>query len=84
MKYIELDVRNALIVHGYDEDNRPLEEEIREEQYIRKLVAIERIRSISEQYILVSSSHGREMYWEYVGNLSDIKTKLAESSLIID
>lgn len=41
-----------------------------------KIVSIQRIQSISEKYILVKSSHGRIMYWEYKGTMEELKQKL--------
>jgi hypothetical protein len=42
-----------------------------------KLIAIDRIQSVSEKYVLVTSSHGRVMYWEYEGEMSVIQQRLA-------
>ncbi len=76
LKYIELDVKNALIFHGYDSENKPIEECIVEESFVRKLICVDRIRSISEQYLLVTGPDGREMYWEYKETLDEVKVKL--------
>lgn len=81
MKYLEVTVRTAYIVHGFDEDNR----EIREpgnDDFMTKLVAIERTQSISEQYLLVSGSHGRMMYWEYRDGLASLRERLAAAGLM--
>ncbi len=77
MKYIEVDVRTAIISHGFDAENRPIEERVNEQDYVKKVVSLKRILSVSEQYILVSAQDGREMYWEYLGTLQDIKDQLA-------
>ena len=84
MKYIELDVRTALVMHGYDQNNREIEEAVNETEYVTKLISIDRIQSISEQYLLVSSSHGRVMYWEYRGSMQDLKARLDKKALVID
>ncbi|WP_105102731.1 hypothetical protein [Microbulbifer pacificus] len=83
MKFLELEVRTALIVHGYDEKNREITEQINEPAFTTKLIAIERIQSISEQYVLVTSSHGRIMYWEYRGTLAELRGRLAEAGLML-
>ena len=44
--------------------------------YMKKIIAINRIQSVSEEYILVSSSHGRMMYWNYKGTMEELKQKL--------
>ncbi|MCG9794151.1 hypothetical protein [Flavobacterium algicola] len=74
--FIEIEVRTALIVHGYDVNDVAIEEKVNDINYIKKLVAIERIQSISEQYILVTSSHNRIMYWEYKETMQEIKQRL--------
>lgn len=81
--FIEIGVRTAIIVHGYDSKNSIIEEEIEEMKYMKKIIAVSRIQSISEKYILVSSSHGRIMYWEYKGSMDDVKKKLMNSNILI-
>ena len=83
MKYLELHVRTAATVHGYNEDNWEITEEHQEETYVKKLIAIDRIQSISEDFVLVTSSHGRVMYWEYEENYDEIRARLHLSGLII-
>ncbi|MCA0899851.1 MULTISPECIES: hypothetical protein [Microbulbifer] len=83
MKFLELDVRTALVVHGYDENNQEIIEQVNEASFMTKLIAIERIQSISEQYILVTGSHGRIMYWEYRDAMEQLRGRLAEAGLVI-
>ncbi|WGL15136.1 hypothetical protein PVT68_10150 [Microbulbifer bruguierae] len=83
MKFLELEVRTALIVHGYDEHNREITEQINDPAFANKLIALERIQSVSEQYVLVTGSHGRIMYWEYRGTLEQLRGRLAEAGLML-
>lgn len=83
MKFIEVDVKTEIIVHGYDDENREIIEDVHDQSFMTKLVAIDRIQSISDQFLLVSSSHGRVMYWEYKGMMSDLKRKLADAGLMV-
>ena len=83
MKYIQLEVRTAMIVHGYDSEKNEIVEKFSEQEFTEKLVLIDRIQSISDQYILVKSSHGRVMYWEYNGSFDEIKKKLRNAGLVI-
>lgn len=83
MKFLELDVRTALVVHGYDENDREVVEKVDEPEFMTKLIAIERIQSISEQYVLVTGSHGRIMYWEYRGTMGELRARLAEAGLML-
>ena len=83
MKFISLRVRNALVMHGYADDNSEIVEEVRDQQFMEKLIAVERIQSVSENYLLVTSSHGRVLYWEYEGDLASVKARLAAAGLVI-
>ncbi len=83
MKYIELEVRTALIVHGYDADQKEIVEEVNETDYVKKLISLDRLQSVSEQYVLVTSSHGRVMYWEYNCSMDQLKKTLSDNGLLV-
>ncbi|MFA6312799.1 MAG: hypothetical protein WCV99_20140 [Sterolibacterium sp.] len=83
MKFITVRVRTAIVMHGYTDDNKEIIEEFKEEPFLDKLLAVERIQSVSEKYILVSSSHGRVMYWEYEGGMSSIRKRLESAGLVV-
>lgn len=83
MKFIEVAVRTALVVHGFDANNQEIIETVNETEFVTKLVALERIQSISEQYLLVTGSHGRMMYWEYDMGLAELKQRLLEAGLLV-
>jgi hypothetical protein len=83
MKFISLRVRNALMMHGYTVDNQEIVEEFKDEAFVEKLIAIERIQSLTDKYVLVTSSHGRVMYWEYDGSLASVKSRLAAADLVV-
>lgn len=44
MKYTELEVRTALIVHGYDEKNKEIAEEVNEKNFISYLFLLNSIQ----------------------------------------
>lgn len=54
-----------------------------EDKFFKKLISVERIQSISEEYVLVSSSHTRVIYWEYNCSIQALAEKLKQSGLII-
>lgn len=83
MKYISLRVRTAMMVHGYTDDNKEIVEEFNDEPFVDKLVALERIQSVTEKYVLVTSSHGRVMYWEYEGGLAALGARLGAAGLLV-
>lgn len=83
-KFIALRVRNALIMHGYTPDNAEIIQEVAGEAFAEKLIAVERVQSATEKYLLVTSSHGRALYWEYEGGLAALKARLVQAGLVID
>ena len=83
MKFIALRVRNALVMHGYTPDNQEIVEEFKDEAFVDKLIAVDRIQSLTEKYVLVTSSHGRVMYWEYEGSLASVRERLAAAGLVV-
>ena len=83
MKFISLRVRNAILMHGYTADNQEIVEEFKDEAFVDKLIAVDRIQSLTEKYLLVTSSHGRVMYWEYEGSLASVKERLAAAGLVV-
>lgn len=83
MAFISLRVRNGLTVHGYAEDNSEIVEEHPAEEFVEKLVSIARIQSATEKYLLVTSSHGRVMYWEYDMSLAQLTEKLARAGCVV-
>lgn len=83
MKFISLVVRPAITFHGYTPDNQEIIEEFSDQPFAEKLIAVDRIQSVTEQYILVTSSHDRVMYWEYEGTLSEIIGRLDQANLVV-
>jgi len=83
MQFIELAVRTATIVHGFDSDNKEIIESVNDPEFMTKLISVQRIQSIGEQYILITGSHGRVMYWEYDCDMLELKQRLIASELII-
>lgn len=81
--FISLRVRNALVLHGYTADNNEIMQEFTDEPFVEKLIAVSRIQSATEKYLLVTSSHGRVLYWEYEGGLSALKERFTTAGLVI-
>ncbi|WP_282164425.1 hypothetical protein [Cellulophaga baltica] len=75
-KFIELSLGSFMISHGYDENNKEIEEHCPVQGFTKKLVAVERIKSLSEKYILADYVDGRWIYWEYEEEYAAVKEKL--------
>ena len=78
--YIEITVGNHQILHGFDAENKEIIEHVIVEKPAKKLVAIERILSVSEKFILTTYAFGRLVYWEYEGSYEELKEKLKEGT----
>jgi len=83
MKFIKLTVKNHQIMHGYDKKNKEILEQVVAEKATTKLIAIDRIKSISEKYILMTYAQDRMIYWEYEDKYSDLVAKLAAAGMLI-
>ena len=75
-RYIEIIVGNHQILHGFDSENKEIIEHVTVEKPTKKLVAIDRILSVSEKFILTTYGFGRLVYWEYEGTYEDMKKRL--------
>ena len=84
LAFIEVTVSNQIVWHGYDQLNQEIVEHINDQPPVRKIVAVSRIQSISEKYILVSSGFGRMAYWEYHDGYENLKRRLELAGLMID
>ncbi|MDG1728452.1 MAG: hypothetical protein P8K68_05025 [Algibacter sp.] len=76
MKFIELTLGSYIISHGYDNKNKEALQHVHSETFSKKLVAISRIKSVSEKYILTDYVDGRWIYWEYKEDFEDVKRLL--------
>ncbi|ETN95028.1 hypothetical protein [Zhouia amylolytica] len=77
-RFIELSLGSHIIVHGYDQLNKEITENVETEVFSKKLVAISRIKSVSEKYILTDYLGGRWIYWEYEEDFEEVKKLLLQ------
>ena len=70
-------------MRGYDDDNNAVVENHAEQEFTKKLISVERIQSITEEYILVTSSHDRDMHWEYDCTMQELAIRLSKSGMIM-
>ena len=75
-KFIELSIGSFIISHGFDEQNKEIEEHFTVEVFAKKLIAVDRIKSLSEKYILTDYLDRRWIYWEYEEEYNVVKEKL--------
>jgi hypothetical protein len=75
-------VKNYVIMHGYDAENKVIEESVEQDSYQEKLVAVDRIQSVSDSYILTTYTDNRLIYWEYEGGLRSLAAQMTEAGLL--
>lgn len=80
--FIELRLGSYAVLHGFDEANREITERVEVDGFHPKLVAVDRIRSISDQAVLIEYAHGRVIYWEYEGRYADLRLRLEAGGLL--
>ena len=83
MKFITLRVQPARTYHGYTEDNQTITEDIVGASFVEKVIAIDRILSITEDYVFITTTHGRVQTWSYEGTLEVVKGRLAGAGLLV-
>ncbi|MDO7173034.1 hypothetical protein [Mariniflexile sp. AS56] len=74
--FIELSLGSYIISHGYGTKQKEVMEHIPSEHFAKKLIAVSRIKSVSEKYILTDYVDGRWIYWEYEEDYEDVKKLL--------
>ncbi|MGJ5641900.1 hypothetical protein [Formosa sp. S-31] len=74
--FIELSLGSHVISHGYDSENQETMEHVEVEGFSKKVIAISRIKSVSEKYILTDYTDGRWIYWEYEEDYDYVKKLL--------
>jgi hypothetical protein len=74
-RFVSVVVGNHQIVHGYTPDNTEIIEKV-EAPRAKKLIAVDRILSVSEKFILTGYTAGRIVYWEYEGGLAALEPQL--------
>ena len=70
-------------MHGFDENNQEIIENVEVDQATLKLIAIDRIQSISEKFILTSYAD-RLIYWEYEESFEELIQQLSKTGLLIN
>ncbi|CDF78074.1 conserved hypothetical protein [Formosa agariphila KMM 3901] len=77
-KFIEIHLGGHVIIHGFDAHNKEITERVEAEDFTKKIIAISRIKSVSENFILTDYTDGRLVYWEYKEDYETIKKALTK------
>lgn len=82
-RFLRVRVKNHLIFHGFDADNHEIVDTFVQDEPMTKLIALDRIQSISERYILTSYAQDRLIFWEYDEEFESLEMRLAAQGLVI-
>jgi len=83
MKFITLHVKPDRTYHGYDAENRPITEDVTGNAFVEKVIAVDRILSITEDSVYITVPHGRVQTWSYEGSLESVKSQLKSAGLLL-
>jgi hypothetical protein len=83
VKFITLRLGSYKVLHGYDASNREITEEVKVEGYADKVIAVSRIKSISDKYVLTDYADGRWIYWEYEGGMQTLILRMEAAGVLI-
>lgn len=81
-KFIRARVKDYIVMHGYDGQNKEIEETVTQKKFVDKIIAVDRIMSVSEKFILTTYADGRIIYWEYEGGLEKLSKQLKKAKLL--
>jgi uncharacterized protein YrrD len=84
MHYISARIRPAKVFHGYDQGGSLVTAPMSNEHFVEKVIKVERILSITEDYIFIQCPHDTVQNWEYEGSLETMKGRLRQAGLLID
>lgn len=83
MKYFAAHVRPTKSYHGHDADRSPIIHQLPKQEFVEKIIRLDRVLSFTEEYIFIECPHDTVQTWEYQGSLSEMKAKLESAGLFI-
>lgn len=83
MKFITARVRPERVFHGYDDGKQAVINKLPNQDFVEKVIRVDRILSFTEDYIFIECPHGTAQTWEYEGNLDSIKTQLRAATMLV-
>ncbi|MBJ6134937.1 hypothetical protein JAU75_19015 [Ochrobactrum sp. Q0168] len=81
MAYITAEIRASKVYHGYDEDRKAVVDDLGAGGFVKKLIKVARILSVTEDYIFIECPHNTVQTWEYKGTLEDFRLKLRQAGV---
>jgi len=84
MKFIKLTVKNHTVMHGFDENNKEILEKCYVDQPTTKLIAIDRIKSICKDLVLIDYADNRWIFWEYEEDFENVVRQFEREKLLVN
>ncbi|MBK3745551.1 hypothetical protein G3A39_41050 [Paraburkholderia aspalathi] len=81
--YISAKIRPLEAYHGYDENHEAIIKNVSKEDFVEKLIRLDRVLSFTEDYIFLECPHNTVQTWHYQGGLDFIKEKLKSVGVLI-
>ena len=69
-------------MHGFDKDNKEILEKCEVEYATTKLIAIDRIKSICKDLVLIDYADNRWIFWEYEEDFESIIAQLEKAGMV--
>lgn len=83
MKFIKLTVKNHTVMHGFDKDNKEILEKCEVDKPTTKIIAIDRIKSMCKDLVLIDYADNRWIFWEYEENFDEIVARLKKEGVLL-
>ncbi|MCP4565510.1 MAG: hypothetical protein GY873_00625 [Bosea sp.] len=81
--YITARIRAEKTYHGYDENRQMIVDDNVRDDFVEKVIRLDRILSFTDKYIFIECPHNTVQTWEYEGSLEEIKAQLREVGLLL-
>lgn len=81
--YITARIRAEKTYHGYDENRQMIVDDNVRDDFVEKVIRLDRILSFTDKYIFIECPHNTVQTWEYEGSLEEIKAQLRGVGLLL-
>lgn len=82
--YFTAKIRAKAVHIRYNENGELLKRELLNNDFVEKVIKLDRILSFTEDYLFVQCPHDTVEIWEYQGGLKEVKEKLREVVSVIE
>lgn len=84
MTYFTARIRARTVHIGYDENCELISKPINREEFVEKVIQLDRILSFTDDHLFVACPHNTVQVWDYEGDLTSVKTYLKDAGLLLN